>query len=167
MVRQHHQLKGHELQWTPEDGEGQGSLVCCSPWGCKELHTTQRLSNNMTMHVYYRKKIYLNGKLYIFYSTRFRVIGVQLCSLSLSYFAPFITWRQILPGGSVGKCTCNARDPGLIPELGGSPGERNSYPHQYSCLENSMDRGAWQATVHEVTKCRTPLSDKHFKLKLS
>ena len=54
-----------------------------------------------------------------------------------------------MPGGSDGKeSTCNAEDPGLIPGSEKSPGEGNGYPLQYSCLENSMDRGAWQATVH-------------------
>ena len=43
--------------------------------------------------------------------------------------------------------TTDARDPGLIPGSGRSPGVRNVNPLQYSCLENSMDRGAWQATV--------------------
>ena len=43
-------------------------------------------------------------------------------------------------------------DVGLIPGSGGSSGEGNGNPLQYSCLENSMDRGAWQATVHEDTK---------------
>ena len=45
------------------------------------------------------------------------------------------------------ESTCNAGDLGLIPGLGRSPGEGNDYPLQYSGLENSMDRGAWQATV--------------------
>ena len=50
------------------------------------------------------------------------------------------------PGGSNGKeSTCNAGDLGSIPGLGRSPGEGNGYSFQYSCLENSMDRGAWQA----------------------
>ena len=53
----------------------------------------------------------------------------------------------------------NAGDPGLIPGSGRSPGEGNGNPLQYSCLENSMDRGAWQATVHGVAKSRTRLSD--------
>ena len=54
-----------------------------------------------------------------------------------------------LPGGSEGKeSACNAGDLGLIPGLGRSPGERNGYPFQYSCLENSMDREARQAAVH-------------------
>ena len=52
-------------------------------------------------------------------------------------------------GGSDGKeTTCNAGDLGLIPGLGRSPGEGNGHPLQYSCLENFMDRGDWQATVH-------------------
>ena len=67
------------------------------------------------------------------------------------------------PGGSEGKASaCNARDPGSIPGLGRSPGERNGNPLQYSCLENSMDRRAWWATVHGVTKSQTGLSDFTF-----
>ena len=57
------------------------------------------------------------------------------------------------PGGSDGKESAyNGGDSGLIPGLGRCPGEGNGFPHQYSCLENSMDRGAWQATVHGFTK---------------
>ena len=64
------------------------------------------------------------------------------------------------PGGSDDKeSVCNEGDPGLIPGLGRSPGEGNSNPLQYSCLENSMDRGAWRATVHGVAKNRTRQSD--------
>ena len=47
MVRQHHQLNGHESEQTLGDGEGQGSLECCSPGGRKELDTTERLNNNL------------------------------------------------------------------------------------------------------------------------
>ena len=46
----------------------------------------------------------------------------------------------------------NAGDVGSIAGSGRSPGEGNGYPHQYSCLQNPMDRGAWQGTVHEVAK---------------
>ena len=52
----------------------------------------------------------------------------------------------------------NVGDLGLIPRSGRSPGEGNGNPHQYSCLENSTDRGAWWATVHGVAKSRTQLS---------
>ena len=50
------------------------------------------------------------------------------------------------------ESACNVADLGSIPGLGRYPGEGNSYPLQYSCLENFMDRGAWQVTVHGVTK---------------
>ena len=57
------------------------------------------------------------------------------------------------PGGSGGKeSACNAGNLGSIPGSGTSPAEENSYPLQYSCLENSMDRGDWQATVHGVAE---------------
>ena len=57
------------------------------------------------------------------------------------------------PGGSDGKeSACNARDPGLTPGSGRSPGKRNVYPLQYSCPENSMDRGTWWATIHGFTE---------------
>ena len=46
----------------------------------------------------------------------------------------------------------NARDPSLIPGLGRSPGERNGNPLQSSCQRNPMDKGAWWATAHGVTK---------------
>ena len=49
----------------------------------------------------------------------------------------------------------DARDVGLIPGSGRSPGVGNGNPFQYSCLENSMDRGAWRATVHGITKSQT------------
>ena len=60
------------------------------------------------------------------------------------------------------KSACNAGDPDSIPRLGTSPGEGNGYPLQYSCLENSMDRGAWRATVPWGHKSETRLSDWHF-----
>ena len=60
------------------------------------------------------------------------------------------------PGGSDGKeSVCNAGNLGLIPGSGRSPGGGNGNPLQYSCLENFMERGAWQATAHGVTKSRT------------
>ena len=62
------------------------------------------------------------------------------------------------PGGSDGKeSACNAGDPGSIPGLRRSPRGGHGNPLQYSCLENPMDRGAWQATVHGVAQSRTRL----------
>ena len=61
-----------------------------------------------------------------------------------------------LPLGSVDKdSACNAGDTGSIPGLGRSPGGGHDNPLQYSCLGNSMDREAWQAIVHRVTKSQT------------
>ena len=61
-----------------------------------------------------------------------------------------------LAGGSDGKeSACNEEDLGSIPGLGRSPGEGQSNPLQHSCQENSMDRGAWGATVHGVAKSWT------------
>ena len=64
------------------------------------------------------------------------------------------------PGGSDGEeSACNAGDQGSIPGSGRSPGEGNGNALQYSCLENSMDRGAWRATVHGVAKSQIQLSN--------
>ena len=64
-------------------------------------------------------------------------------------------------GGSVSKeSACNV-NPGLIPGSGRCPGEGNGNPLQYSCLGNPKDRGAWQATVHEVTESDMNLENKY------
>ena len=112
------------------------------------------------------------------------VTTISYYSLYLTALQSFVTWRPHLDrelrksrpwvlfifvspafdrvsgtyflGGSDGKeSVCNAGDLGLIPGLGRSPGEGNSYPLQYSCLKNPMDREAWQATVRRMAKSRT------------
>ena len=71
----------------------------------------------------------------------------------VKYFMDFL-------GGSDGKASVyNAGDPDSIPGLGRSPGEGKGNPLQDYCLENPMDRGAWQATAHGVAKSQTRLSD--------
>ena len=71
-------------------------------------------------------------------------------------------WVWGPPGSSDSKeSACNAGDPGSIPGLGRPPGEGNSYPFQSSCMENSMERGDWWATVHRVTKIQIQLSNSH------
>ena len=73
-------------------------------------------------------------------------------------------WITVSPGGSVGKesaCDAgNAVDAGSIPGSGRSPREGNGNPFQYSCLGNSMDRGAWWATIHGVTRVGYDLATK-------
>ena len=99
MVGWHHWLDGNEFEQAPGIGDGQGSLVCCSPWGHKESDMTEQLNWTEPMKE---------------------------------------TWEMQVWSGR-------------------SSGGGNGNPLQYSCLENPMDRGAWWATVHEVTKSRTRL----------
>ena len=81
-----------------------------------------------------------------------------LCPL-MNLFSVGLLYKSF-PGGSDDKASaCSAGDLGLIPGLGRSPGEGNGNPFQYSCLENSMDWGAWWATVHGVAKSQTRLSN--------
>ena len=71
----------------------------------------------------------------------------------------------MVPGSSDGrKSSCDAGDLASIPGLGRSSGEGNGYPLRYSCLENSMDRGAWRATVHGFAKSWIRLSNFHFAI---
>ena len=80
-----------------------------------------------------------------------QVMSVNVVKHRINY--RHIMMREGFPCGSAGKETaCNSGDLGSTPGLGRSPGEGNGYPLQYSCLENFMDRGAWWATVHEITK---------------
>ena len=68
--------------------------------------------------------------------------------------------QLIFPSGSDGKeSACNVGDLASIPGLGRYPGDGDGNPLKYSCLENPMDRGAWRATVHGITKSQMQLND--------
>ena len=85
------------------------------------------------------------------------ILGCPLGLLGVNY--------SHFPGGSDGKASaCIVGDLGLIPGLERSPGEGNGNPLQDSCLENSMDGGAWNATIHGVAKNWTQLNDFTFTL---
>ena len=71
------------------------------------------------------------------------------------FFKCFMYSTDFPCGSDCKESAYNAEDLGLIPRLGRSPGEENGYPHQFSCLKNSMDRGVWQASVHGVAKSWT------------
>ena len=71
-----------------------------------------------------------------------------------------------LHGSDSEASASNAGDLGSVPGVGRSPGEGNGNPFQYSCLKNPMEGGAWEATVHEVSKSWTWLSNFPFFLSL-
>ena len=79
--------------------------------------------------------------------------------LRASFIKVLIPWRGLTCGSDRKASAYNAGDLGSIPESGRSSGEGNSNPHQYSCLENPIDRGSCCATVHGVAKSRAQLSN--------
>ena len=90
----------------------------------------------------------------------------QLCptpfDLIFILYFPVMESIGFLGGSVVKESACSAGEPDSIPGLGRSPGEGNGTPLQYSCLENPMDRGAWWAIDHGVTKNETRLSNFTF-----
>ena len=72
---------------------------------------------------------------------------------------PYVSAMDFPGDSTVKKLPAIVGDKGSAPGSGRSPGERNGHPLQYSCLGNSMDKGGWQATVHEVAKNWTQFSD--------
>ena len=75
------------------------------------------------------------------------LIKAMVSSVNLGMYLVYLRPKSF-PGGSDDKeSACNARDPGLNPRSGRSPGEGNGYPLQYSCQANPMDRGTWRAIV--------------------
>ena len=90
---------------------------------------------------------------------RFTSLQPKVYSLGCPCAGSWVS-QQTSSNSSDGKeYACHGGDPDSIPGLGRSPGEGKGNPLQYSCLKNPMDRGAWWATVHVVTKSRTQLGD--------
>ena len=90
------------------------------------------------------------------------LITLWVVSITLGVGLGFRALRDFSSDSDGKESACNGEDLGLIPGLGRSPGEENSYPLQYCGLENSMDRGAWKATVHGAAESQTWLSNFHF-----
>ena len=109
----------------------------------------------------------IENSCYVFFSEPYWYIDFKY---TMQYIPVQQVYRQLFlyvsilhlgfPGGSlVNNLPVNAGDAGSIPGLGRFPGEGNGNPLRYSCLGSPMDRGAWQAAVHGVTKNWTLLSD--------
>ena len=97
--------------------------------------------------------------IFVFVSHLFQLDGMDSVLMLLKKLVSEYRRFRCSPDGSDGKeSACNVGDLGLIPGWGRSPGGGHSNPLQYSCLEDSMDRGAWWATVHGVTKSQIGLS---------
>ena len=135
MAGWHHWLDGHEFEWTPGDGDGQGGLACCDSWGRKELDTTEQLNwlTDLTWQNV-RASLLAAGK-------------ESTCNAWDPDLIPGfrrICWRRdrlptpvFMPGGSDDKeSACKAGDLGWIPRLGCYPGGGHGNPLQYSCLKN-------------------------------
>ena len=168
-------LHGREGDGTPlqysclENPTGWRSLVGCSPWGRKESDTTERL------HLHFPLACIGEGNGTPLQCSCLenprgsRAWWAAICGVAqsrtrlkrLSSSSSNASWG--LPWWLMGKeSTYNTGDTGeasSIPGSGRSPGEENGNPLQYSCLENSVDRGAWRAVVHGVTKSWTQLGD--------
>ena len=95
-------------------------------------------------------------------------VAESLCYSPETFITLLVISQLVFPFGSDGKeyvcMPANAGDLGLMPGSGRSPGEGSGSPLQYSCLENPMDRGVWQATVHEVPKSQIRLTDEEYTL---
>ena len=102
------------------------------------------------------------------------MVATSHMSLWSIWNAESLNWDAVqcemgCPGGSDGEeSACNPEDLGLIPGSGRSPGEGKGYPHLYSCLQNSTDRGAWRATVHGIAASDTTeqLTLSHFQCEI-
>ena len=133
MAGWHHWLYGCESEWTLGVGDGQGGLACCDSWGREESDMAERLNWTELIHTVELQKS-----------------EDHLISQGLP---------QWLSSKESDHNAGDAGNAGWIPGSGRFPGGGHSNALQYSCLENPMDRGAWQATVHRVTKSRTQLGN--------
>ena len=140
----------------------QRSLVGYSPWDYKEQEATEHTHTHTHTHTHksiWRELTYFpihdhNMPLHLFTSSGF-------------LFLLIFSFHHV-PCSSFNKeSACSAEDLSSIPGLGRSPGEGNGNPLQYPCLENLMNRGAWQAAVRGVAKSRARLSIYHLLIRFT
>ena len=144
----HYWLDGHEFEQALGVGDGQGSMACCSLWGLKESDMTDWTELNEYVGFFFFYLNYFENLDWII------ILWVDIAHLNL-----LRSMEGFLGSSNSKQPTCNAGDLGSIPGFGRFPGEGHGNPLQYSCWENSMDRGAWQATVYGVAISQTQLSD--------
>ena len=87
--------------------------------------------------------------------SKLKLVLIFICNIN-AYFNAYVNQSF---GSNSKESACKPEDPGLVPGSGKSPGEENGNPLQYSCLENSMDGGVWQAPVLGIKKSWTQLSN--------
>ena len=162
MVGWHHWLNGHEFQQTLGDVEGQGSLACYSPWGCKESDTTEQLNNKTKVG---------ERKYSVTFGTYVKVDNLWLKGYEAEHVNRRRQWHPtpvLLPGKSHGRRSLVGCSPWGRTELDTTEqlhfhfslsciGEGNGNPLQCSCLENPRDGGAWWAVIYGVAQSWTQL----------
>ena len=128
----------------------QGWNPCVLHWQVDSLPLSYQGSSHLTFN-------FLSWVFY-FFQLSWWILDKYNCAY-LKYVTWWLHFKDLavsilgFPGGSVLKnLPASAGDMGSIPGSGGSPGGENANPLQYSCLENPMDRGAWQAIVHGIAK---------------
>ena len=166
MVGWHHRLDGYEFEQAPWVGDVQGSLVCCSTWGHKELDMTLRLNWQKTLNITYVANVV----------TLWKVEKRNRIARDLSK-----RWHPtpvLLPGKSHGRRSLVGCSPRGCEEsdmtvwlhfhfLLSCIGEGNGNPLQCSCLENPRDGGAWWVAVYRVAQSQPRLKRLSFSFKYS
>ena len=145
MVGWHHRLDVHGFGWTLGVGDGQGGLACCGSWGLKESDIAERV------HLHFSPSCIGEGN------------GNPLQCSWLENPRDGGAWWAAVYGVAQSRTrlkrlsSSSSRRSGFDPWVWKIPWRRAWQPLQCSCLENPMDRGAWQATVHRVTESQTQL----------
>ena len=147
-------------------------VVNSPPPGCRLLNCIDKYLLNILLSLEYLLNILLSfvlSKLNVLFAgfcwpllhhpLHSRESFLEWVSDTGSHYGPPVPFMGFLGGSDSQESACNTGDQGLIPGSGRSPGEGNGNLVQYSCLENSMGRGDWRATVHGVAESWTQLSD--------
>ena len=152
-----HWLNAHEFGWTPGVGDGQGGLACWDSWGRKESDTTEWLNWTELSEQPYSLSKTVTNFLHLCGSSdpSWHLVEENRNSLDSN----LCQVKGFPEDSMVRNLAANGRDVGLGSRSGRFTGEGNGNPLQYSCLENSMDRGAWWTTIHGVIKSQTQLSN--------